>query len=343
MTHTTKILRNDTSALCRSHRATASFLLSFLLLAVLSCPRTIASADDGRSPKDDQELKDWLLNMVAAHRFTVSEAARATGLSRNEVEAALQRFDISPSTTFTPPDDRLFVLPYPGGRHPRIGFLEGAIDPQRETKVSVFTPWHDPSGDRADYVVVDAPEAIWSNLGLTYLAHTHVPTVWTEQGVPMQRLEWRQHEDGSLTHQRTLPNGIAFTSAVHPRADHVRMRMTLTNGTDAMLTGLRVQMCVMLRGAAGFTELTTDNKLLQEPYAAVHDPSRRRWILTAWKPIHRTWANPRCPCLHSDPKFPDCGPGETKTIDGWLSFYEGTDVESEIARIEATRWWSTNP
>ena len=24
-------------------------------------------------------------------------------------------------------------MPYPGGRHPRIGFLEGAVDPQRET------------------------------------------------------------------------------------------------------------------------------------------------------------------------------------------------------------------
>ena len=70
------------------------------------------------------------------------------------------------------------MLPYPGGRHPRIGFLEGAIDPQRETKLSVFTPWHDSS-----YVVADVPEAIWSNLGLTYLAHTHIPTIWTAQKI----------------------------------------------------------------------------------------------------------------------------------------------------------------
>ena len=33
------------------------------------------------------------------------------------------------------------MLPYPGGRHPRLGFLDGAIRPQRETKVSVFAPW----------------------------------------------------------------------------------------------------------------------------------------------------------------------------------------------------------
>jgi hypothetical protein len=52
----------------------------------------------------------------------------------------------------------LFVLPYPGGRHPRIGFLDGAVNPQRETKISVSTPW-----DEQSYVVVDLPEAIWSN------------------------------------------------------------------------------------------------------------------------------------------------------------------------------------
>ena len=32
---------------------------------------------------------------------------------------------------------------YPGGRHPRRGFLDGAIEPQRETKISVFPPWND--------------------------------------------------------------------------------------------------------------------------------------------------------------------------------------------------------
>lgn len=316
-------------------------------LIVLMFATSTGWADDepgeGRTPANDADLRDWLTNMVGAHRFSVEEAARATGMSNDDVETALKRFGIGPETEVAPPQDRLLVLPYPGGRHPRIGFLEGAVDPQRETKVSVFTPWHDPAGDRADYVVVDVPEAIWSQLGLTYLAHTHVPTVWTKQGIEMQRLEWQRHDDGSLTHRRELPGGIAFTSAVHPQADHVRMRMTLTNGTDETLTGLRVQMCVMLKGADGFTEQTNDNKVLKAPYAAVHDRSRRRWVLTAWKPNQRTWANQRCPCLHSDPQFADCPPGETQTIDGWLSFYDGTDVESEFARIEQTGWWKAAP
>jgi hypothetical protein len=38
------------------------------------------------------------------------------------------------------------VLPYPGGRHPRVGFLDGAIDPQRGTKASVFAPWGKTAG-----------------------------------------------------------------------------------------------------------------------------------------------------------------------------------------------------
>jgi hypothetical protein len=42
--------------------------------------------------------------------------------------------------------------------------------------------------------------------------------------------------------------------------------------------------------------------------------------------------------LHSDPKFPDCPPGETRRIHGRLSFYEGTDVQAEFKRIDETRW-----
>ncbi|HKI19372.1 MAG TPA: hypothetical protein VKA15_15910, partial [Isosphaeraceae bacterium] len=58
-----------------------------------------------------------------------------------------------------------------------------------------------------------------------------------------------------------------------------------------------------------------------------------------WKPCVRAWANAPCPCLHNDPQFPDCGPGETQRIRGWLSFYEGNDVKSEFRRIDASEWW----
>jgi hypothetical protein len=42
--------------------------------------------------------------------------------------------------------------------------------------------------------------------------------------------------------------------------------------------------------------------------------------------------------LHADPKFPDCPPGEKRTLRGWLSFHEGDDIEGELRRIEDSGW-----
>ena len=112
------------------------------------------------------------------------EASAATGLSTDEIAAAVDRLAIPKRGDSRSPDRAsvLKVLPYPGGRHPRIGFLDGAIRPQRETKFSAFLPW-----DLSQYVVVDVPEAIWVKSGegreLLYLAHTHVPTMWSRQGI----------------------------------------------------------------------------------------------------------------------------------------------------------------
>jgi hypothetical protein len=287
-----------------------------------------------RKPTNEAELRYWLENMVWHHRFTTAEVREATGLTEAEVTAALKKFGITPENkpqraAGAPP----LVLPYPGGRHPRIGFLDGAVRPQRETKVSVFTPWDDGS-----YVVADVPEAIWSNLGLTYLAHTHVPTIWTKQSVELEPLEWTRRDDGSLAIERKLPNGIRFGTRVVPTAQAVRMELWLANGTREKLTDLRVQNCVMLKGAAGFQEQTNDNKVFSGPYAACRSADGKRWVITAWDPLHRAWGNAKCPCLHSDPKFPDCEPGETKRLKGWLSFYEGNDIEAELRRIEQTGW-----
>jgi hypothetical protein len=116
------------------------------------------------------------------------------------------------------------------------------------------------------------------------------------------------------------------------------MEMWLTNGTDGTLTGLRVQNCVMLKGAPEFAQLADDNKVLQEIYAACRSSAGNRWVIAAWVPCHRTWANAKVPCLHSDPCFPDCRPGQTERLRGWLSFYEGDDLEGELRRIEATGW-----
>ena len=292
-----------------------------------------SSRENFRRPRSDDELRFWLKNMIADHGFTEFEASAATGLSTDEIAAAVQRFSIQKHLDSRPanPMSVLKVLPYPGGRHPRIGFLDGAIRPQRETKFSAFLPW-----DLSQYVVVDLPEAIWMKRGkdreLLYLAHTDVPTMWTRQGISLEPLEWIR-ENGSLRVERTLPNQVAFGARVVPTRDAIRMELWLTNKTDETLRGLVVQNCVMLKGASEFNSMSNDNKIFRNPFVACRNAAGNRWIITAWENCKRTWGNAPCPCMHSDPQFADCAPGETQRLHGWLSFYEGTEIEAELQRI----------
>jgi peptidoglycan/xylan/chitin deacetylase (PgdA/CDA1 family) len=297
------------------------------------------TGENFRQPKNDEELRFWLNNMLVDHDFNVFEASAATGLSIDEIEAAVERLSIAKradGAQATPPS-LLKVLPYPGGRHPRIGFLDGAIRPQRETKFSAFLPW-----DSSQYVVVDVPEAIWIKIGedreLLYLAHTHVPTLWSRQGISLDALEWARGEGGSLRIERRLPNQVTFGAMVVPTQDAVRMELWITNGTQETLRGLDVQNCVMLKGAAEFNSITNDNKLFQDPFVACRNAAGDRWIITAWENCQRPWGNAPCPCMHSDPRFADCPPGETRRLHGWLSFFEGTDIESELRRIGRMGW-----
>jgi hypothetical protein len=306
------------------------------VLVLLTGPAMATEPVIGRRPPTDEALRFWL-EVARAHGFTASETAAALAMSESEVRAAKGRLRIEPVKPRPRAEgDPLQVLPYPGGRHPRIGFLDGAVKPQRETKVSIFAPWED-----GGYAVADVPEAIWHETSagrkLLYLAHTHVPTIWDEQKIKLEPLEW-QRASGGWQVERTLPNKVVFGTRVRPTPSEVRMEMWLTNGTAEALRGLVVQNCVMLKGLAGFAQQTSDNKLLRKPYVACHNPDKTRWIITAWEPCHRPWANPPCPCLHSDPKFPDCEPGQTVRLVGWLSFYEGADIEGELKRIDALDW-----
>lgn len=292
-----------------------------------------------RSPAGDADLRYWLENMAVDHQFTLDEMGAATGLSRTDLETALARWGLLDSPPRLPkPGGPLRVLPYPGGRHPRLGFFEGARDPQRETKVSAFAPWAE-----GGYAVVDVPEAVFSNLGLIYLAHTHIPTLWDQQGMRLPRLEWTRHPDGRLSLERPLPLPIRLGCEVRPEPQGVRFLLWLHNGTSETLTGLRVQNCVMLGKAAGFSTQTLTNKVFRSPFAAVKSATGNRWILTAWEACGRTWGNELVPCIHSDPVFPDCPAGKTVQVGGWLSFYEGTDIEGEIHRLRGLGIPKTSP
>jgi len=315
-------------------------LLVVVALLAICCSGHGAESASGRPPRNDDDLRFWLENMLWHHRFTPEEASAATGLSVVQIDEARKRLGVGsrPSALDSRPQV-VRMLPYPGGRHPRIGFLDGAVDPQRETKMSVFTPW-----DPSSYVVIDVPEAIWSQHGLLYLAHTHVPTMWTKQNVTLEPLEWKRTNSGGansvepvLTMERVLPNGVVFGARAEPLTNSVRMELWLKNGSKETLRDLRVQNCVMLKGAAGFNQQTNVNKIFQPPYVAVGSPDRARWIITAWEPLHRAWANAPVPCLHSDPKFPDCAPGETQRVTGRLWFYEGTAITNELARLSMAR------
>jgi peptidoglycan/xylan/chitin deacetylase (PgdA/CDA1 family) len=276
------------------------------------------------------DLRYWLNNMLRSHRYTPKEAAQVTGLTPPEVEGKAREFGIM---TTIPPDqpegERLRVLPYPGGRHPRIGFLDGAINPMRGTKASIFPPW-----DAHSYVVVDLPEAIFSNLGLIWLAHTHITTFWDDQNVVLDNIDWRREQDG-LFFRRTLPNKIEFGASVRPAEGQADMELWLRNGTDQPLTKLTTQVCLMLKGADGFQAQTNDNKLFRGPVAAARSADGNQWVLTAWERPGRVWGNAPCPCLHSDPVLEDCAPGQMVRVRGVVRFYEGRQIDDEVERVRA--------
>jgi peptidoglycan/xylan/chitin deacetylase (PgdA/CDA1 family) len=291
--------------------------------------------DNFRRPVGDEQLRFWLNNMLHHHRYSLVEASAATGLDVDTIAGAAEQLGLDRQAASAAAGLR--VLPFPGGRHPRTGFRDGAIRPQRETKVSIFPPW-----ENGGYVVLDVPEAIWweSPRGreLLYLAHTHVPTSWDREGIELEPREWHATASGWAM-ERRLPNQVTFGTQVTPAGERqVQVDMWIRNESEQTLRGLLVQNCVMLAAAPGFQTLTKDNKLIASPFVACHDEQRRRWIITAFEHCARPWANPPCPCMHSDPQFPDCEPGQTQRLRGHLTFYEGDDLDAELARLRRQGW-----
>ena len=275
-----------------------------------------------------ENLTFWLDNMLNHHGFSVEEAAVVCGYSPSETEAKISELKI-PRLKEPPKagDARIKALPYPGGRHPRMGFLDGAINPQRGTKLSLFPPW-----ENGGYVVLDLPEAIFSNLGLTFLAHTHIPTIWDATNKIIDNVDWTVLPNGDLKFERSLPNGIHFGASVKADETGADLELWLENGTSAMLSGMRTQICAMLKGAPGFEEQSNDRKVLDPPVCAVRAKNGDRWILMAFDRCGRAWGNPPVPCMHSDPILPEATPGERVSVKGRFWFYEGKSIEGEVEK-----------
>jgi hypothetical protein len=231
------------------------------------------------------------------------------------------------------PGARIRIGPYPGG-YPRVTRDELCVDPRPDHKLAVYLPW-----ENSGYIVVDLPEVIFSNIGVLFLAHKHIPTIWTEKNVELDTVTWQRLPDGSMKYVRRLPNKVSFGATVIPRKDIVDMELFLENGTKESLTGLRTQVCVLLKEAKGFNQLTNKNKFFaagepaEEPLVAVRDEEAKRWIATAWDHCVAKWGRDLCPCMHSDPHFPDCPPGKRVTVRGRVFFFEG-DIEKNYQRLK---------
>ncbi len=268
-----------------------------------------------------KRLEYWVDNMRRFHRYTWEEVAEVAGYSVDKIKTLSTDFDEVVQTD----ENRLTVLPYPGGRHPRIGFAEGMIDPMRGTKLSFFLPW-----DKSQYAILDLPEAIFYQSGLAFLGHTHVPTMWDYDQVAIENSDWVVSEDGTCRNSWKLPNGIQISASVTPLRDTVDMELTIKNDSEEDMDFINGQVCIMLKGAADFDEQTNDNKTLDDDVAAVRSEGGNRWILTEWDQLRRTWGNPRCPCLHFDPILDPCRAGETVTVKGRIWFHEGDRLPIEL-------------
>jgi len=287
---------------------------------------TVPSTEEQEATRHD--LSYWLENMAIYHHYSIEEMVAVCGSGAEEVQKRLAELhlDQQPLTNSTG-GSVLHVLPYPGGRHPRIGFLEGAVNPQRGTKASFFLPWPD-----AGYVVLDLPEAIFSTDGLLFLAHTHdaAPTIWSKRGIVIPNVDWRREPSPGLSHEHTLPNGVRFGAEIRPGNKQADLRLWLENNTRETLRGMRVQVCLMLKGAPDFADLSNNGKIFEAPVAAAPSKEKNRWVLIAFDRAGRIWGNDKVPCIHSDPVFPDAPPGARVEVRGQLWFYEGEGVQSEI-------------
>ena len=194
----------------------------------------------------------------------------------------------------------------------------------RGTKLSIFLPW-----DKRQNAVLDVPEALFSQLGVYFPGHTHVPTVWDKQKVTIENSDWKVSKNGGYENLWSLPNGIEVGVEVIPFKESVEMELVVHNGSDVDMEFINGQVCIMLKGAHEFDLQSRDNKVLTDKIAAVHSEDRTRWILTEWDQLCRTWDNPKCPCVHFDPTLNPRKAGETVRVKGRIWFHEGAELPAE--------------
>jgi hypothetical protein len=292
----------------------------------------------GRHPTSDADLKRWLQIMACYYRYSVDEIAGATGMTSGGVINALKRTGID--TARVPSllkEASLLMLPYPGGRSPITDATQDAAWLRRDTKIGVFAPW-----DPHSYVVLDVPRMVTTGKGIIYPDCRTNPTIWTRDGVAIPPTEWRTLPGDTLQNEIALPNGIAIGVRATPTLDAVNLTLWLRNGTKRPMHYVVAQTMVLMSQMKGFEIKSMDDIILRPPYAVCRSTDGTRWVILAWNIADRVWADLQSPGIHCDPRFPDCAPDATSTVQGRFSFYSGSDIDDELKRIEDTGWRNTS-
>jgi len=217
----------------------------------------------------------------------------------------------------------------------------------------VHLPW-----PGAGLVMLDFPEAIFSDQGLLFLSH--VSRIAHQRWPDLPKVEWEPIERG-IRFERRLPNGFVYGGSLAAAADNRRVDMALwaRNEDDIAIGDLKTQVCVYLPKALDFAAKTMDNKwvhvagrgwtrypeaLASEvktgrwrlgwrsglpscdvPLIATESGDGRRWLLTEWgDATYALTGNPDHPCMHADPDWPDLEPGQQAEIAGRLYLHDGT-------------------
>ena len=271
----------------------------------------------------EEELRTWLENMIWKHKFNKEEVTAATGLSSEAVDAAIRKYDIrldnSPVET---PADRIVVLPQTGGR---FAFLNRYASPQHWIIVSVFSPWQPEDRSQASYLDVELDQIIF-NCGLTTETTDKAQRTAPAQKIERPRKMWKELPNGELQiTQHIFETGeerITAQANIKPHEKHVIIDIAFTNETTGTLT-LSPPSPISPRWIHGVNKISKHDVIQQTPYRAIPDVIENRWIITAWN-----WSN----------RMSSCGPGDTRTVKGLISFYEGKDVRNELERLDASKW-----
>ncbi|MDA2927634.1 hypothetical protein MYX78_10475, partial [Acidobacteria bacterium AH-259-G07] len=114
--------------------------------------------------------------------------------------------------------------------------------------------WISPPWASADYILLDYPEAIFSDQGLLYLSHVNprYPVLFPN----LPKVTWRKLPSG-LVFDRYLPNGVRFGGRVVKKtASTVELQLYIENGSAKPLTNIRLQTCAYVRAIKEFADFT---------------------------------------------------------------------------------------